>query len=111
MKIFTKLFIFLAIVILFGKQSFAQEQRRQWVYELSVKGITSLNEAQKLDSLVMKKTGIYSCRVNYETKTVVVAVMPGIEFKNLFDVVRNSGFVADEKYTVKEETITLPSHK
>ena len=111
MKNFTKILALLAFVTFISKQGFAQEQRRQWVYEFAVVGLTSVNEAAKLDSLVLKKTGIYTSKTNYETKKVTIAVMPGIEYKALCDVIRASGFVPDEKHAVKEETVTIVNDK
>ena len=111
MKNFTKILMLAVCTVLIGKLAIGQEQRRQWVYEFSVVGVTSVKEATKLDSLALKKYGIYFSSTNYDTKKVTMAVVPGLEYKALRGFITASGFVPSEKYEVKEETVIIDNKK
>ena len=106
-----KLVALLFTTLLFSIHGFSQEQskkqvsNKKWIYEFHVSGMTSIEDAEKLDKAMIHMLGIYSSTTDFNTKMIIVSCLSGIDYAGLRLIVQSVGLVADDNYLLKEKDI------
>jgi hypothetical protein len=91
---FSSILIFL--LIFSGGNLFSQEASSRKTYEISLIGIKTPADAQKVDQAMLSKNGILKSKTDPKTGKITVTVEDGIDFNMLKSVILASGFEARE---------------
>ena len=102
-----KALLFLTAISLFCINANAQEGKKTLVYEFSVTGMKSADDAAKLDSVYMTKMGIHSAKTNYDTKKITVTCEPFFDFDTIKSVLVVLGFETPDKNIKATEKIEI----
>lgn len=83
---------------------FAQEPSANstLVYTIHVDGLSSAEQATRLDNNFKNKTGILSDEINFETKTIIVKTTEAITYTFVCDVLSSEGIKAQNYILTKE---------
>ena len=103
-----KALLFLIAITFFCHSSDAQaEGKKTLVFEFTVTGMKSADDAAKLDSVYMTKKGIHSCKTNFETKKIKVTCEPFFDFDTIKSVLIVLGFETPDKNIKATEQIEI----
>ena len=102
-----KALLFLTAVSLFCFNAHAQEGKKTIVFEFTVTGMKTADDAAKLDSVYMTKMGIHSCKTNFETKKITVTCESFFDFDTIKSVLIVLGFETPDKNIKATEQIEI----
>ena len=97
MKVFKTILTFIALALLSFKASAQAENKKSLVFEFTVTGMTSENDAAKLDSVMMTKMGVYKSKTDYATKKITVTCADFFDFNTIKAPLVVLGFESPDK--------------
>ena len=97
MKVLKTILTLIALALLSINVSAQAENKKSLVFEFTVTGMTSEDDATKLDSVMMTKMGVYKSKTDYATKKITVTCADFFDFNTIKAPLVVLGFESPDK--------------